>query len=1592
MINSAVACGERAVSRVRPAGTMSRKLSRSRFRPYGKSQRISAFTLRCECLESRHLLSANVIITEFMASNQGTLDDGDGNSSDWVEIHNAGDAAIDLSGYRLTDAPDDLSKWTFPTVVMEPSDYLVIFASGQDTDNYVDAGGNLHTNFRLSAGGEYLGLVAPDGSVVSEYGSGTIAYPAQRGDTSYGLAQTVTVVSGESDAYYQIPLANIGLDWTMPGFDAAAAGFQAGKAAIGFEDRPENRTNFVGAFTTELPSKSHAVLSRIEFDLSNASAISSMDLRMMYDNGFAAYINGELVHAENAPEVLGWFSTAQTNSPRDSRALELSSFAVSEHVDKLVDGQNVLAIHGLNFATDNSDLLFVPQLVLGTVDMPAAFGEPKRVGFMTTPTPGSANIPAEEISDGFVGDLEMSVASGYYDQPFQVELTHNTPAATVYYTTDSSRPTETNGTVYSDPITISGSTVLRAAAIRPDFIPGSIESTTYIFLDDVLRQDGDGLPDTWGTLGSGCNNTQSRNPAPANYDMDRRVVNDRRYRDTIRDDLQSIPIMTLVVDPEDLWSEESGIYSNPLSEGIQWERPVSVELLNLDGEIEFDVDAGIRIHGGWGRCPSQSNKHSFRLLFRNQYGDSKLRYPMFGEDATDTFDTFVLRGNFNHTWATGDGTNTTFVNDQFAAQTQLEMGYVSPHGYYVHLYLNGLYWGIYNPMERPSAPFAADYFGGNKDDYDVLVVGTPTDGNSQAWTQLTRAASRGDYETVQDMLDVDAAIDYFIVNQYGGNWDWPQNNWYASRNREVEGAKWYFHSWDAEGMFGQGLAVNRVRETGGALGGLIGSLRRIEEFQIRYADRIQKHFFNDGLLTPGANIDRLNRLTAPIDRAVVGESARWGDGSGNSGRARTRDDNWLPALERLRENYFPQRGDRVLDQFRAVDLWPDTQAPQLNRHGGPVQEGFVLTISNPQTTGRIYHSLDGTDPRVAGGDVAPGAIVYDGSPITVNEDLKIMARVLNDDGEWSPLTEADFLVTGLRITEVNYHPHDPNPIPGMGEADVDSSQFEYIELVNVGSESVDLTGVNFARGITFEFPQNMALAPGEHTVVVQNTEAFESRYEPGLNIAGEFSGDLSDFGDLIELRDSSDVTIVRFSYLVSGVWPTRANGQGSSLEMVDPFGSYQDATNWRGSSEFGGSPGTAGLGPRFDVVINEVVGHGESAEVDMLELHNTASSDIDINNWYIGDPSEDPFRLRITSPTTIAANGYHVLTEADLGFSFRIDQGDNITLIEADASGRPLRFVDQAQFDPAAPGISIGAWPDRHGTWLPLSENTLGGPNAGLRVGDVIVSEVNFHPADLDGNGGQRQDNFEYVELYNTTGETVDISGWRLSGAVSFTFDDATTIDANGALLLVRVSPTSSTANVLRFIYGIGRTVPMAGRYRGSLDDESGSIRLEQPSDPNADPDQTPYIYVDEMAYGTRPPFPAGANMTGQTFTRLSPAAFGNSPASWIVTAASPGAFEFVERVVGDSNEDGLFNQLDIVAVLSGGKYNTGQPATWTQGDWNGDGLFNQVDIVTALQSGSYAAAAAAANGLSKSDVEAHDLLYAELMEAEDLLFGKLSF
>ncbi|MGC9326386.1 MAG: chitobiase/beta-hexosaminidase C-terminal domain-containing protein, partial [Candidatus Hinthialibacter sp.] len=270
-----------------------------------------------------------------------------------------------------------------------------------------------------------------------------------------------------------------------------------------------------------MADKNASIFLRIPFEVDDPLLRYNLVLKMRYNDGFAAYINGQEIVRRNAPVSLAWNSAAlEQRSLSDSLAVE--DFYLPNLSNLLQKGTNILAIHGLNYADDDENFLIHAELT-GLIIFP----DDQR--YFMPPTPGSQNGPGVW---GFVEDVAISQAHGFYDEPFTVTLSTPTDHASIRYTTDCSDPTEAHGLLYSGPITIDRLTPLRAAAFKPGFESSNIATQTYLFLDDVLQQDRpEGYPSAWG------------NNVSADYAMDPDVINDPRYRGAIRDDLKSLPVM-----------------------------------------------------------------------------------------------------------------------------------------------------------------------------------------------------------------------------------------------------------------------------------------------------------------------------------------------------------------------------------------------------------------------------------------------------------------------------------------------------------------------------------------------------------------------------------------------------------------------------------------------------------------------------------------------------------------------------------------------------------------------------------------------------------------------------------------------------------------------------------------------------------------------------------------------------------------------------------------------------------------------------------------------------------------------------------------
>ena len=537
------------------------------------------------------MLDASALrITEFLASNDDGLLDFEGDSSDWLEIYNPSSTVADLQGLYLTDDTDEPPTWSFPAgVTLEPGGFLLVFASGK---NLVAPNGELHTDFKISADGEYLALVAADG--VTAIDAYSPEFPEQVTDISYGLAMqstsTTLVAEGATARAWRPTSAVHDATWTGIGFNDNLFNIE-GPTGFGYENSPGGFPNYIGQFNTAVSSGTGSLYVRVHFDLDSLAGLDQLTLRMKYDDGFVAYLNGVEVASANAPFNTAWNSTAFT-SHDDFDAIQFEDFDVSAGLSALQAGDNVLAIHALNRSTNSSDLLVVPELLASASSIIA----PESYLYFESPTPGYGN---NEGFGGFVANPSFSIPHGFYATSQQVELASATSGATIVYTTDGSAPTvnanlvPTNGQVYTGPLNVNSTTTIRAMAFKDDFKSSFVSAASYLFLDDIVNQSALGeAPAGWPDF--------NVNGQLLDYGIDPVIV--AQYGEqAVKDSLTAIPTIALTTDVENLFDAQTGIYVNALNRGRDWERLASVELISPDGSESFSTNAGLRIRGGYHR-------------------------------------------------------------------------------------------------------------------------------------------------------------------------------------------------------------------------------------------------------------------------------------------------------------------------------------------------------------------------------------------------------------------------------------------------------------------------------------------------------------------------------------------------------------------------------------------------------------------------------------------------------------------------------------------------------------------------------------------------------------------------------------------------------------------------------------------------------------------------------------------------------------------------------------------------------------------------------------------------------------------------------
>jgi len=1123
---------------------------------------------RLESLEPRQLLAANVILSEIVASNASGLQDNYGDESDWIELYNAGDETADLTGWHLTDDSADLDKWTFPAISLDPAERLIVFATGIGVPA---PNGELHTNFSLAAGGEYLGLIKADGTTVAhEFAP---QFPAQVTDISYGVPNPFdvsTLLPEYAPVKTLVPSttnggSTLGDAWKQRLFeeDDSWTGTTTG---VGYERNSEYEQLIKTDVELEMYNTRTSVFIRIPFVVDTLEQFSKLTLRMKYDDGFVAYINGQLVARSNDPNSLAWDSGA-TDLNQDPDAVIFEDFDITQFLGALVEGNNVLAIQGLNFDANSSDFLILPELVgitlPGEIDVDARsyFGEP---------SPGAPNgTGGTEVAPQPI----YSVPGGVYTNTFGLTLSTTLAGATIRYTTDGTEPTASSPQ-YVSPINITNSTMVKSIVVAPGLLPNHVATQHYTRLgNDVQGFDSD-LPI---------------------------VVIDTFGKSISTNDSIMTEVFASFVDVD----EASG----------------RAEML---GPLDFAGRAGMRVRGS----SSQSfPKQQFLFETWDARGND-VDAEILGFSAESDF---ILYAPYSEKSLMQNALAYQWSNDigRWAVKTRFVEVYLNSNGGQIN---NSDYWGVYIFMERiergadrvdianldPSQNTEPDITGGyilKKDRIDadenpfntsrghtlgfVEPDGLDVTPQQKAWIQkymndfeaaLYGPNFRDPVNGYQKYIDVDAFIDHHLLVELTKNIDGYRLSTFMYKDRGGKLAMGPI--WDYNLSLGNADYLNGgipqgwyYTQVGAGDYPWYGRLFEDPDFRQRYIDRwteLRENEFSNVKLVGDIEV-----YTDELQEAQARNFQRWQILGTYVWPNYYVGPTWESEVNFM-TNWLTQRLAWIDSQW--------TTPPTFSSPGGEIGAGFELTITAPAGQ-RIYYTTDGSDPRLPGGGVNPSALsAFTSVTLPIAQNTRVMARVLSG-ANWSGARDATYISPErptLRITEIMYHP----PAAPLGSG-FDDEAFEFIELTNTGAEAMQLDGFALSGSVEFAFG-DYELAPGERVVIVANQDAFAVRYGDGIPVAGTYTGALGNAsGDLL-LKGAFDEVILDFAYLDD--WQPTTDGGGYTLSIVDPLadrGTWGDAASWKASGQILGSPGAG------DLVLGDTDSNGT---VDVTDLNNVRNN------------------------------------------------------------------------------------------------------------------------------------------------------------------------------------------------------------------------------------------------------------------------------------------------------------------------------------------------------------------------------------------------
>jgi hypothetical protein len=1071
------------------------------------------------------------VLSELMAGKQRVLVDEDGDFPDWLEIYNPGSSPVSLSGFFLTDSVQDLTRWRFPDITLGAGRFLVVFASEKDRR---DPAAPLHTSFRLKRSGDYLALVAPDGAtIVSRFDP---RYPEQVEGSSYGLAMegssTVLVTAG-APARILVPAGtSLAQSWTQSGFDDAS--WLQGPLPAGYDKKSPAtlRALIQTDLAASLQSKNATAYLRVHFTAGDPAAWNNLLLRMRYDDGFIAYLNGQEVARRNAPAAAVWNSQAAVVRPED-QSLLLESIDISSALPLLRPGDNVLAIQGLNAASSDADFLIAPELEAAA----AGAVHPDPSLYFPVPTPGMPNgagVSAVAESPLF------SLPGGGYPAPISLTLSVASPGKVIRYTLDGSPPSSSSR-IYSAPISISVTTVVRARTYAADSIPSPILTQTYLLLDPSVKDFSSNLP----------------------------LVVINAFGKSIAEDPRT-PVYVQVVDAIDGRSSIATVPDFQGSAGIKIRGSSSLQFpkksYSLETWDEDRDDQAVELLG----FPQESD-----WILYAPYTDKTLMRDVLAYDWSNLIGRYAVRTRFVEVFLSGAtgkltaadylgvyvfeekikrGKNRVDVKRLYASQTTapatsggyiLKIDRLDPGDQGLTTSAGTLLAHVY-PKEEEITFAQKSYLKGYLDQFETALAGVNFKNPTLGYPKYIDAGSFIDHHM---LVELTKNIDGFRLSTFmfkdnqgklnmGPIWDY---------NLTLGNAN-YLDGWKPEGWYLSEISIAWWPR-------LFQDPAFVKLWSDRWLALRQDQFKTSVLL---GRIDDYARL---LQESQARNYQRW------------------PILgtyvwpNQFIGKTYQEEIDFMKGWLQGRVAWIDGQyvaAPSFNQDGGAISAGFQLSIA--ASAGTIYYTLDGSDPRLPDETVSPSALSYS-APITLNANTRVRARV-KLLASWSALKEGLFIVAipTLAITEIMYRPAPPPPASGYLADD-----FEFLELQNIGKSSLALKGIRLQTGLVFDFTASaiQSLAPGGYLVVVKNPTAFRTRYgSASIPVAGQYTGDLNDHSDILELVGGAGEPILKFSY--RSLWYPPTDGNGYSLTIVDPSTPTSKLSvkeSWKPSGQPGGSPG-----------------------------------------------------------------------------------------------------------------------------------------------------------------------------------------------------------------------------------------------------------------------------------------------------------------------------------------------------------------------------------------------------------------------------------